>query len=163
DLALQACEVLSEAHALGIIHRDLKPGNLFCVPRPDGRRSLKVLDFGISKMMTENLTMVHGILGSPAYMSPEQIVSAHSVDARAATGVIGIGLYEMLPGFTPFRARPLPAILTNTPTQPVPSVRRFRLDVPAKLEAIILKCLEKDPADRYASAADLAEALAPFL
>jgi serine/threonine-protein kinase len=162
DVALQACEVLSEAHTLGIVHRDLKPANLFCVRRPDGRRSLKVLDFGISKMMAENLTAVHGIMGSPAYMSPEQIRSAQSVDERADIWAMGIVLYEMLTGLTPFNARTLPAILTNIATQPMPSVRRYRLDVPARLDAVIQRCLEKDPADRYASAAELAEALAPF-
>jgi serine/threonine-protein kinase len=122
-----------------------------------------VLDFGISKMMSETLTTVRGIMGSPAYMSPEQIRSPQSVDARADIWAIGIVLYEMLTGITPFNARTLPAILTNIATQPVPSVRRYRLDVPARLDAVIQKCLEKDPADRYASAAELADALAPFV
>jgi serine/threonine-protein kinase len=167
ELAVQACEVLSEAHALGIVHRDLKPANLFCVPRPDGaggeRPSLKVLDFGISKVMTENLTTVRGIMGSPAYMSPEQIRSAHTVDGRADIWALGVVLFEMLTGFAPFTARTLPGMLTAIATESSPSVRRYRLDVPKKLEAVIQKCLQKDRADRYASATELAEALAPFL
>ncbi len=141
ELATQVCEVMTEAHALGIVHRDLKPANLFCVTRPDGRLSLKVLDFGISKVMSETLTTVRGIMGSPAYMSPEQIRSAHTVDGRADIWATGIVLYEMLTGFVPFAARTLPGMLTNIATQPVPSVRRYRLDVPAKLEAVIQKCL----------------------
>jgi serine/threonine-protein kinase len=163
EIAVQVCEVLSEAHALGIVHRDLKPANLFCVPRADGTPSIKVLDFGISKMMSENLTNARGVMGSPAYMSPEQIRAPHEVDGRADIWALGIVLYEMLTGFAPFTARTLPAILTNIATCPAPSVRRYRLDVPAKLEAVIQKCLEKDPDNRYASAAEVADALAPFV
>jgi len=114
-------------------------------------------------MMTENLTTMRGIMGSPAYMSPEQILSPNSVDGRADIWALGIVLYEMLTGFAPFQARTLPGMLTNIATQPAPSVRRFRLDVPAKLEAVVQKCLEKEPNNRFATAGELAEALFPFL
>jgi eukaryotic-like serine/threonine-protein kinase len=163
ELVVQTCEVLAQAHELGIVHRDLKPANLFCVPRPGGRLSIKVLDFGISKVMAEELTKVGGIMGSPGYMSPEQIRSAHSVDGRADIWAIGVVLYEMLAGIVPFSARTLPGMLTSIATQPAPSVRRFRLDVSARLDAVIQKCLQKDPQDRHQSAADLAAELAPFL
>jgi len=163
EIVMQTCEVLSEAHALGIVHRDLKPANLFCVPRPDGRPFVKVLDFGISKLMGEELTAVHGLMGSPAYMSPEQIRAAESVDARADIWAIGVVLYEMLTGFVPFNARTLPGILTSIAIQPAPPIRRFRLDVSPGLESVVQKCLEKDPSNRYASANELMDALAPFV
>jgi serine/threonine-protein kinase len=163
DFLIQTCEVLSEAHALGIVHRDLKPANLFCVERPGRRRSVKVLDFGISKVMTEELTTVRGFLGSPAYMSPEQIREANSVDARADLWAAGVVLFELLTGRTPFGGRTLPAVLTNIAIQPTPSVRLIRPDVPIGLEVVIQKCLEKDPDDRYQSADELAKDLALFL
>src|SRR5262249_54974882 len=105
---LQACEAVAEAHALGIIHRDLKPANLFLAERADGSRSIKVLDFGISKLMPEgqavdaSLTKTHAVMGSPMYMSPEQLRSARDVDARADIWALGVILYEMLCGKGPF-------------------------------------------------------------
>jgi serine/threonine-protein kinase len=162
-LVLQICEVLSEAHGLGIIHRDLKPANLFCVRRAAGGLSIKVLDFGISKVMNENLTAVQGLMGSPAYMSPEQIRSPQGVDARSDIWALGVVLFQMLTGRLPFTARTLPGILTSIATEPAPSARRARLDVPRKLDAVIKKCLQKEPADRYASANELAADLAPLV
>jgi serine/threonine-protein kinase len=162
-LVLQICEVLSEAHGLGIIHRDLKPANLFCVRRAAGGLSIKVLDFGISKLMNENLTAVHGLMGSPAYMSPEQIRSPQGVDARSDIWALGVVLFQMLTGRLPFNARTLPGILTSIATEPAPSARRARPDVPRKLDAIIQKCLQKEPAERYASANEVAADLAPLI
>src|SRR5439155_5853723 len=101
DLVLQACDVLAEAHALGIVHRDLKPTNLFVTKRPDGTQSIKVLDFGISKAPTTEemkLTQTATMLGTPAYMSPEQMRSARTVDARSDIWSIGILLYELVEG-----------------------------------------------------------------
>jgi serine/threonine-protein kinase len=162
ELVVQTCEVLSEAHEIGIVHCDLKPANLFCVKRPGGRLSIKVLDFGISKLMTEDPTTARGIMGSPAYMSPEQIRSAHSVDARADIWAIGVVLYELLTGILPFTGRTLPGMLTSIAIEPTPSVRHLRVDVPVALDAAIQTCLQMDPAARYPSASDLARALAPF-
>src|SRR5579859_282114 len=142
ELAIQACDVLSEAHALGIVHRDLKPANLFCVARGE-RFSIKVLDFGISKVMNEHMTNVHGLIGSPAYMSPEQIRAPHTVDGRADIWALGVVLFEALTGRVPFDARTIPAMLTSIALQPTPSIRRARPDVPPGLEAVIQKCLEK--------------------
>jgi serine/threonine-protein kinase len=161
ELAIQACDVLSEAHALGIVHRDLKPANLYCVARGE-RFSIKVLDFGISKVMNEHMTNVHGLMGSPAYMSPEQIRAPHGVDGRADIWALGVVLYEALTGQVPFDGRTIPAMLTSIAIRPTPSIRRMRPDVPAGLEAVIQKCLEKNCNDRFATAADLARAIAPF-
>jgi serine/threonine-protein kinase len=165
---LQACEAIAEAHAMGIIHRDLKPANLFLAERSDGSRSVKVLDFGISKVSMEgqvadaSLTRTSAVMGSPMYMSPEQLRSSRDVDARADIWALGITLYELICGKGPFSSGTVPevcaAILKEAPQPP----RELRDDLPPGLEAVILRCLEKDVAKRYANVAELALALLSF-
>ncbi|HEV7558639.1 MAG TPA: serine/threonine-protein kinase, partial [Kofleriaceae bacterium] len=109
DLMLQACEGLAEAHAMGIVHRDIKPANFFITRGTDGVQLLKVLDFGISKAMQDpstdnNLTATSMVMGTPAYMSPEQIKSARSVDLRSDIWSLGVVLYELFQGVQPFQA-----------------------------------------------------------
>jgi serine/threonine-protein kinase len=167
ELVLQTCEVLAEAHGLGIVHRDLKPANLFCVSDPDGTVSIKVLDFGISKVTGPNtshttITKTSTLMGSPSYMSPEQIQSARRVDARTDIWSMGIILYELLTGKLPFEGESVPEICLRVIKRTPPPIRRIRSDVPPALEAAILKCLEKDRSKRFASVADLCAALAPF-
>jgi serine/threonine-protein kinase len=169
DFVLQACEALAEAHALGIVHRDLKPANLFLVARADGSPCVKVLDFGISKVTSTSssgadlgMTKTHAIMGSPLYMSPEQMSSSRSVDARADIWAIGAILYELATGTVPFEADSMPQlcgmILQDLPTPP----RARRADLPESLERVILRCLEKDRANRFQNVAELAIALAPL-
>jgi serine/threonine-protein kinase len=169
DFVLQACEALAEAHALGIVHRDLKPANLFLVARADGSPCIKVLDFGISKVTSTSssgadlgMTKTHAIMGSPLYMSPEQMSSSRSVDARADIWAIGAILYELATGAVPFEADSMPQlcgmILQDLPTPP----RARRADLPEALERVILRCLEKDRANRFQNVAELAVALAPL-
>src|SRR6266540_2515765 len=168
DFVLQALEAIADAHALGIVHRDLKPANLFCVRRNDGLFSIKVLDFGISKVtgihasgaagMTKTATM----MGSPYYMSPEQLESARSVDTRTDIWAIGIVLYELLAGRVPFSGETLPEIVVKIVSHPLEPLRGRRPDVPQELEAVIGRCLEKDRTKRYANVAELAHALAEF-
>src|SRR5262249_34695860 len=103
DWILQAAEAVAEAHALGIVHRDLKPENLFITSRPDGTRLVKVLDFGISKVepgrtRDHAMTTTQEVMGSPAYMSPEQLVSTRDVDRRADIWSLGAILYELVAG-----------------------------------------------------------------
>lgn len=171
DYVLQASEAVAEAHSLNLIHRDLKPANLFLTQRPDGSPLVKVLDFGISKAINveENalepapsLTATHSLLGSPAYMSPEQIRRPKSVDIRTDIWSLGSILYELLARDPPFSADSPLALLAAVVSDPLPSIRLVRPDVPPELEAVIAKCLEKNPDNRYQTVSELADALAPF-
>ena len=164
-LVLQACEAIVEAHTHGIVHRDLKPANLFLTRRNDGSPFLKVLDFGISKVLgadDNQLTGTTDMLGSPLYMAPEQIRNARDVDARADVWSLGTILYRLLAGRAAFEAdgsaATLAAIISDTPA----SLRAARPDVPPELEAIVLRCLEKDRARRLQTVQELAAALTRF-
>ncbi|MCC6645775.1 MAG: serine/threonine protein kinase [Polyangiaceae bacterium] len=164
---LQACEALAEAHAAGIVHRDLKPANLFLARRPDGTAAVKVLDFGISKASMYDsvdaaLTRESAMMGSPAYMSPEQLRSARDVDHRTDVWSLGVVLYELLTGRVVFDAATLPDLHVQILSAAPSSVRVRRPELPPLLDGVVMRCLEKDPARRFSSVADLAAALAPF-
>jgi serine/threonine protein kinase len=158
---LQACEALAEAHAAGIVHRDLKPANLFLAQQPDHSVSVKVLDFGISKapVGTGGITSTQALMGSPHYMSPEQLVSAKHVDPRSDVWSLGIVLYEMLAGSPPFTADTMPEIVAKILQSPLPSLRAVRPDAPAAIEHVIARCTAKDPTARFGDVAELARAL----
>jgi hypothetical protein len=165
DFVLQACVAVGEAHSLGIVHRDLKPANLFCIRRA-GQLLVKVLDFGISKEHAlgglGGATQTGMLMGSPLYMSPEQMMSAKDVDARSDIWALGIILQELVGGSCPFQGDTLPEICTKVAMgNPIP-LRVARPDAPAAFEAVILKCLSKDRNARYANVGELAEALVPF-
>ena len=168
DFVLQACEGVAEAHGVGIVHRDLKPANLFCVKRSDGSFCIKVLDFGISKLSAGgaqssfSMTATAAVMGTPYYMSPEQMESARDVDARTDIWSLGIILYELITGSRPFSGQTLPEVCFRIATHPTPRVRELRADVLPGVEAVVLKCLEKRRAERFSSIAELAAALAPF-
>jgi serine/threonine-protein kinase len=167
---LQACEAVAEAHAAGIVHRDLKPANLFLAKRADGTRTVKVLDFGISKLMSggpeaplhTKLTGAGALLGTPFYMSPEQMKSAATVDARSDIWALGLVLYELLAGFTPFRGGTLTEVVASVIADPLPPLEGARPDVPPELAAIVAKCLQKLPDDRYPNVPALMAALTPW-
>jgi serine/threonine protein kinase len=167
DFVLQACEALADAHSLGIVHRDLKPANLFCIQRTDGRLSIKVLDFGISKVTTpgaagHDMTRTSTLMGSPLYMSPEQMKQAKGVDARTDIWSLGIILFELVTGRPPFTAEAVTELAIKVATEPAPSLREFRHDAPAGLEQVVEICLQKDRARRFQSVGDLAIALRDF-
>lgn len=167
DAVLQACEALAEAHALGIVHRDLKPANLFLIRRPDGTPSVKVLDFGISKLTNaaasdHAMTRTSAIMGSPLYMSPEQMTASRDVDARTDIWAIGVVLYELLSGRVPFSADTLPQICGLILTSAPAPIRQFAPNVPETLQAVVLHCLEKDRTRRFQNVSELARGLAPF-
>jgi hypothetical protein len=167
NYVLQACEGVAETHAAGIVHRDLKPSNLFITQASDGSVRVKLLDFGISKITGPSagprVTATRALVGSPVYMSPEQMRSSRDIDGRTDIWSLGVILYELLAdGRSPFDASTLPAICAHVLDSPPPPLRKIRHDVPRGLERVVLRCLEKDPDRRYQTAADLAFALARF-
>jgi eukaryotic-like serine/threonine-protein kinase len=165
DYTLQAAEALAEAHSMGIVHRDLKPANLFLTTRADGSALVKVLDFGISKAATgseRGITRTDAIMGSPGYMSPEQIRSAKHVDQRSDVWGMGIVLYELLTAQPPFDGEHLAAVSVKIVLETPQRVDEHRPDVPRGLAAVVERCLAKEPEQRYQNMAELAEALLPF-
>nr|UXE44481.1 serine/threonine-protein kinase PknD [uncultured bacterium] len=166
ELVLQACEALAEAHGLGIVHRDLKPANLFCIRRADGLRSIKVLDFGISKLTApgsaEVATHSSVVLGTAHYMSPEQIQASKGVDARTDIWSLGVILFELVTGQVPFQAEAVTEVVVKIVNSAPPSLRRLRPDLPAGFERLVMRCLEKDRDKRLQNVADLAVLLGEF-
>ncbi len=171
DYLLQALQALAEAHQHGIVHRDLKPSNLFLTTRADGTPLLKVLDFGIAKTLEEEqpeafaLTSSEDVrLGSPLYMPPEQLLNPREVDARADIWALGITLYELVSGRAPFRGQSYPEIVSAILSVTDDSVhaRMAEHGIPVGLGEVVHKCLRKRREQRYATAAELATALAPF-
>lgn len=168
DFVLQAAVGIAESHVLGIVHRDLKPANLFCVRRSDGQWIIKILDFGISKAgpihagQSLSVTSSGAVLGSPLYMSPEQLRSTKDVDHRTDIWALGVILFELLTDRTPFSGETLPEVAIQVATEPPAPIRNFRPDVPAALERVILRCLDKHMRARYSDVSELAQALLPF-
>jgi eukaryotic-like serine/threonine-protein kinase len=167
DCVIQACDALAEAHSLGIVHRDLKPSNLFLTARPDGSALVKVLDFGIAKLLNSDpskpaLTANGAVIGSPVYMSPEQLLGKKTVDARSDVWQLGVILYELLTGECPFDGKTMADIMLAIGVHPAKPLRQLRPDAPAELEALVDRCLEKDAAKRLPDVAALAEGLLPF-
>jgi serine/threonine-protein kinase len=169
DWVLQAAEAIAEAHAYGIVHRDLKPANLFLTHRADGSVCIKVLDFGLSKLTDPHmrgagakLTRPNDVMGSPHYMAPEQLRATRDADARTDLWALGAVLHELLSGHPPFRGDSVPEICATVLTQPPPPLSTIRANIPIAVEEAVLRCLEKDPAARFATAAELARAIAPF-
>lgn len=163
DWILEACSGLAEAHARSLVHRDLKPGNLFLAKRLDGSLRVKVLDFGIAKSTKSQskLTGARVFLGSPRYMSPEQLHSSRTVDARADIWSIGCVLYRLLSGKAPFDGEELDDILIKIPTGERQDLRELVSDLPEALCAVVDRCLEPDRDKRFGSVVELATALAP--
>jgi eukaryotic-like serine/threonine-protein kinase len=169
DYMIQACEGLAEAHARGIIHRDIKPENLFLTERSEGWRIVKILDFGISKALLSGSTLsaaniqTGAIMGSPSYMSPEQLRETSSVDHRTDIWALGAVMFELLTGKAPFdSSRPLTALILEILQNDPPLVSALKPHIPAELAAIVARCLAKERDQRFSTAADLAVALLPF-
>lgn len=169
DFVLQASEAIAEAHVLGIVHRDLKPANLFAIRRPDGSSSIKVLDFGISKVTSlggsggeGSMTRTSTMMGSPSYMSPEQIQSSRDVDCRADIWALGVILYELLSGQVPFGGQHIAELIYAIMSSEPAPLRALRPDVPIELEACVMRCLAKQRERRFSSVAAMATTLLAF-
>jgi len=189
EYVIQACEALAEAHALGIIHRDLKPANLFLTTGATGRPLVKVLDFGVSKVLREPkvpgvdfdstmpggkprpgapapdesvVTRVTDLLGSLNYMAPEQIVSARDADAQSDVWSLGVILYRLVSGIIPFSGGTQEELIYQVSRAPIGPLRDYVGNLPGGFELIVAKCMERDKSRRFASVAELARALAPY-
>jgi serine/threonine-protein kinase len=165
----QVCEALAEAHALGIIHRDLKPANLFLTRRASGAALIKVLDFGIAKYTSASLlgdqaemTKTQAVLGSRAYMSPEQMLRPKDVDARADIWSLGVILYFFVTGKNPFTSDTTEGMIMRIVSGAAEPLQATLPDVPAAFEAIVMRCLSKRREDRFSNVTELLRALAPF-
>ncbi|MCP3136121.1 protein kinase domain-containing protein [Pyxidicoccus xibeiensis] len=166
ELLKQVCDALGAAHAHGIVHRDLKPANVFLVPGPQGKQRVKLLDFGIAKLLSRpagQLTTEAGmLLGTPEFMAPEQCGDA-PVDARTDIYAAGVLAYFLLTGQVPFAGRTAAEVLIgHLQKTPVPP-HQVNPNVPAALSRVLLRALAKRPSERYASAAELREALVASL
>jgi len=167
DYVIQCCEAMHVAHRSGIVHRDLKPANLFLTQRPDGSPIIKVLDFGISKVAGPeaqqlSLTRTQAMMGSPLYMSPEQMRSSKDVGPSTDIWALGVILHELICGDVPFTGAAVTEVLVKVMQDAPPRLRALRPEVPEALEAVVLRCMAKSPAERFPSVAALAVALAPF-
>jgi serine/threonine-protein kinase len=165
---VQACEALAEAHSIGLVHRDLKPHNLFLTKGVGGGALVKVLDFGISKMLdrehavSKDLTRTTSVLGSPFYMAPEQMRSARKVDARSDIWSLGVILYELLSTHVPWEAESITELALKVTQEPPTPIEEHRVVVDDGIKRVLDRCLQKDPAARYSNAGELATDLAPF-
>ena len=167
---LEACEALAEVHAQGIVHRDIKPANLFIATRADRTSIVKLLDFGVSKAAPSwtiaegprSLTSTSEVIGSPRYMSPEQLRSSRDVDARSDIWALGVTLFELLGGRSPFARGSMPEVCASILKDEPLSLTRLRPEVPHDLDAVIRRCLAKEADARYRNVAELAMALRPF-
>jgi serine/threonine-protein kinase len=163
-LLRQLCGALTEAHADGLVHRDLKPGNVIVATLGGERDVVKLLDFGLVQDLSADadgrLTRTGTVLGTPAYMSPEQAAGESAVDARGDVYGLGAVAFFALTGRPPFQGKTLGQLLAAHRSEPPPPLTDFRPDVQADLAAVVARCLAKDPKDRFQSAVDLDRAIA---
>ncbi len=164
-LLLQVCDGLAHAHAAGLVHRDLKPENVFIVRRRSGEPCAKILDFGIAKDVAQgaSMTQTSEAFGSPSYMSPEQIKSSRSVDARSDVWALGVVAFELFSKNLPFPGRTVFEVGARVIGEPPLSLASLRPDLPAPVVAAVMACLEKAPESRTPDVACFAEAIAPFV
>lgn len=162
----QTCAALSEAHAADLIHRDIKPANIFLTQRGNIWDVVKLLDFGLVKQTTDEeessiqVSMAGEVKGSPLFMSPEQVNAADEIDGRSDIYSLGVSAYQLLTGSAPFTGRKRMEIMISHARDTARPPRELESTIPEDLEAIILKCMEKKPEDRFASVDELDAALA---
>ena len=165
DYMVEVLAALAEAHAAGIVHRDLKPANVFLSKGLGGAIAAKVLDFGVSKMVgaaSQRLTRTGAVVGTVAYMAPEQMLDAKRVDGRADLWSVGLVLFEALTRTHPFGGGSGAKAITSILNDQMPSLKNYRTDLPDGYEPIVARLLEKTPERRYPTAVEAAQAIAPF-
>jgi serine/threonine-protein kinase len=168
EYVLQACEAVAEAHGLDIVHRDLKPGNLFLTHRSDGSPCIKVLDFGIAKILgggggaEGSLTRTEVVMGSPHYMSPEQMVSSKEVSPATDIWALGVILHELVAGKLPFAERTTEKLCARVLNGEPTPLREDCPSCPEGLEKVVARCLLRMPEERFADVGELALALSEF-
>ena len=164
SILAQCCSALSASHGKGVVHRDLKPENIFLVNRPNDRNYIKLLDFGIAKLTTEDGAMSQKtrtgmVIGTPTYMSPEQCDGKGNIDHRADIYALGIVMYELLTGKVPFPGEGFGEVLVAHLTREPDPPRTINPNIPAELEAIVMRCLRKKKEERFQSMNDMQLAL----
>ena len=166
-IMLQVCRALTKAHAAGVVHRDLKPENIFLVwDDEEGTDVVKVVDFGIAKFTDASLgassssTRTGSVLGTPHYMSPEQARGLRSVDYRSDLWSVAVIAYRCIVGQLPFDGEAVGDLLVKLCTAPIPVPSQLAPDIPPSFDSWLAKALNRDPAQRFISAAQLAESLA---
>lgn len=157
-IALEMCRGLSAAHSEGIVHRDLKPSNVFLVERGSGPSVVKLLDFGVAKLDGDDMTRTGVVLGTPAYMAPEQASGSAHVDARADVYAVGAVLYRMLVGVAPYEGPDASNVLSQL-LSGAPERLGARAAIPAALEAIVERAMAREPSERFANIEALSDAL----
>jgi serine/threonine protein kinase len=181
EYVLQACEAIAEAHGHNIVHRDLKPANLFLTKGQSGEPVVKVLDFGVSKVLDLGMdddtnpggrprrdhpdsvvTKITDLLGSPSYMAPEQIMSASDADAQSDIWSLGVILFRLISGKAPFHAASLGELIQQIMHGPTPNLREAWPDLPHGLENVVARCLERDRKNRLGDVIEFARLLAPY-
>jgi eukaryotic-like serine/threonine-protein kinase len=165
DLVVQACAGMQQAHDAGVLHRDLKPQNLFVCRRSDATDLVKIVDFGVAKLLdgaASGVTGTGGMVGTPSYMSPEQARGEPNIDRRADVYALGVILYELISGRTPHPGESYNAVIHHISTQPPLPIETGGRDLPVGLIEIVQRALHSNPERRQASAADFARELMPF-
>ena len=159
SIVQRSAEGLAYAHAQNVVHRDIKPANIMYEPESD---SLKITDFGIARITDSSKTKTGMVLGTPSYMSPEQL-AGKKVDGRSDLFSLGVMLYQMLTGSLPFKAESMASLMFKITNEDAPDIKTIRPDIPAELSAIVNKALTKDADLRYQTGTELSTDLKAFL